>query len=234
MGKLRFFVLYHHFLLLTKVAGFFILRKSTLPEEVGRYPRWRALSILLCTSPLSLKRMTYTETALSGALIIEPHVFSDERGYFFESFREDEIAEKIGVHFIQENQSRSTYGVLRGMHFQKEPYAQGKLVRVLSGAVLDVVIDIRKGSSTYGQHIAIELSAENKKQLFIPVGCAHGFLVLSHEGAEFFYKCSNYYNKESESGIRFDDPALGIDWRLPHAEIIVVEKDLAWKTLAEL
>lgn len=175
--------------------------------------------------------MTYTETSIPGVLIIEPHVFSDERGYFFESFREDEFAEKTGVHFVQENQSWSKYGCLRGMHFQKEPYAQAKLVRVLSGAVLDVVIDIRKGSLTYGQHIAIELSAENKKQLFVPAGCAHGFLVLSHEGAEFFYKCSNYYHKESESGIRYDDPMLGIDWRLPPAEISVAEKDLVWPYL---
>ncbi len=171
--------------------------------------------------------MTYIETSIPGALIIEPRVFSDERGSFFESFRENEIEEKTGAHFVQENQSWSKYGVLRGMHFQKEPYAQAKLVRVLSGTVLDVVIDIRKDSLTYGRHIAIELSAENKKQLFVPRGCAHGFLVLSHEGAEFLYKCSNYYNKESESGIRFDDPALGIDWRIPREEISVAEKDLA-------
>lgn len=175
--------------------------------------------------------MTYTETSIPGALIIEPHVFSDERGYFFESFREDAFAEKTGVHFVQENQSWSKYGVLRGMHFQREPYAQAKLVRVLTGMALDVIVDIRKGSPTYGRHIAVELSAENKKQLFVPAGCAHGFLVLSREGADFFYKCSNYYNKESESGIRFDDPALGIDWRLPRAEIIVAEKDLAWQNL---
>lgn len=178
--------------------------------------------------------MTYTETALPGVLILEPQIFKDERGYFFESFRENEFVEKTGIHFVQENQSWSTYGVLRGMHFQNEPYAQAKLVRALSGTVLDVVIDIRKGSLTYGQHIAVELTAENKKQLFVPAGCAHGFLVLSHEGAEFFYKCNNYYHKESESGIRFDDPALDIDWRLPREEIIIVEKDLTWKTLAEL
>lgn len=178
--------------------------------------------------------MTYTQTSILGALIIEPRIFKDERGYFFESFRENEFVEKTGVHFIQENQSWSNYGCLRGMHFQREPYAQAKLVRVLSGAVLDVVIDIRKGSATYGQHISYELSAENKKQLFVPAGCAHGFLVLSRDGAEFFYKCSNYYHKESESGIRFDDPALSIDWRLPREEIIVAEKDFTWKTFAEL
>lgn len=177
--------------------------------------------------------MKVIETAISGVLVFEPTVYADERGYFFESFREDEIFEKTGVHFVQENQSWSRYGILRGMHFQKEPYAQAKLVRVFSGAVLDVAIDIRKGSPTFGSHVAVEISAENKKQLFVPAGCAHGFLVLSHDGADFFYKCSNYYNKESESGIRFDDPALGIDWRLPSIEITVIEKDLAWKTLAE-
>ncbi|MEK7122843.1 MAG: dTDP-4-dehydrorhamnose 3,5-epimerase [Patescibacteria group bacterium] len=172
--------------------------------------------------------MTYIETSIPGVLINEPRVFEDERGYFFESFRDSEIFEKTGVRFIQENQSWSKYGVLRGMHFQKEPHAQAKLVRVLSGVVLDVVIDIRKDSPTYGKHIAVELSAENKKQLFVPTGCAHGFLVLSREGAEFFYKCGAYYNKESEGGVRYDDPQLGIDWRLSREEIIVVEKDLAW------
>lgn len=178
--------------------------------------------------------MKVTETSIQGALIFEPTVFTDERGYFFESFREDEIEKRVGVHFVQENQSASGYGVLRGMHFQKEPYAQAKLVRVLGGTVLDVVIDIRKESPTFGLHVAVELSAENKKQLFVPTGCAHGFLVLSKEGAEFFYKCSNYYNKESEDGIRFDDPALGVDWRLKREEIIVANKDLAWKTLEEM
>lgn len=176
--------------------------------------------------------MTYTETALPCAFIIEPNVFSDERGSFFESFHEDEFFEKTGVHFVQDNQSWSKYGVLRGMHFQREPYAQAKLVRVLSGTVLDVVVDIRKDSPTFGQHIAVEISAENKKQLFIPAGSAHGFLVLSREGAEFFYRCSTYYNKESEGGIRFDTPALGIDWRLSADEIIVAERDLAWPYLS--
>ncbi|MBI4600033.1 dTDP-4-dehydrorhamnose 3,5-epimerase [Candidatus Uhrbacteria bacterium] len=176
--------------------------------------------------------MTYTETPIPGVLILEPQIFSDERGYFFETFREDEFFEKTGVHFVQENQSWSKYGILRGMHFQREPHAQAKLVRVLSGIVLDVVIDIRKNSPTYGRHIAVELSAENKKQLFVPTGCAHGFLVLSREGADFFYKCSAYYHKESEGGIRFDDPALGIDWRLPREEIIVAERDLAWPPLS--
>ncbi|MBI4252721.1 dTDP-4-dehydrorhamnose 3,5-epimerase [Candidatus Uhrbacteria bacterium] len=178
--------------------------------------------------------MTYTKTSIHGVLIIEPQIFQDARGYFFESFLEDEFFQKAGVHFVQENQSWSKYGILRGMHFQREPHAQAKLVRVLSGVVLDVVVDIRKDSPTYGNHVAVELSAENKKQLFAPVGFCHGFLVLSREGAEFFYKCSNYYNKESESGISFDDPTLAIDWRLPREEIIVAEKDLAWKTLAEL
>ena len=175
--------------------------------------------------------MNYIETNIDGILILEPRVFTDERGSFFETFREDEFAEKTDVRFVQENQSTSHYGVLRGLHFQREPYAQAKLVRVTRGIVMDVAIDIRKDSTTYGQHIAVELSAENKKQLLVPAGCAHGFLVLSKEGADFFYKCSSYYNKESEGGIRFDDPALGIDWRLPRDEITVAEKDLAWPYL---
>lgn len=224
-------ILYHYFSLLTKGAIFSIIEKPTSRRKSAcTHGGTHSTSV----PPLSLKCMTYTQTSIPGVLILEPQVFKDERGYFFESFRESEIVEKIGVHFVQENQSWSNYGVLRGMHFQKEPYAQAKLARVLSGAVHDVVIDIRKNSPTFGKHIAVELSAENKKQLFIPVGCSHGFLVMSREGAEFFYKCSAYYNKESESGIRFDDPALDIDWRLPRKEIIVAEKDLAWKTLAEL
>jgi dTDP-4-dehydrorhamnose 3,5-epimerase len=178
--------------------------------------------------------MNYIDTSISGVLILEPRVFSDERGYFFESFQESDFFERTGVYFVQENQSRSSYGVLRGLHFQREPHAQAKLVRVLSGAVLDVAVDLRKGSPTFGAYIAVELSAENKKQLFIPAGCAHGFLVLSREGADFFYKCGRYYNKESEGGIRFDDPSLGIDWRLPREEIRVAQKDLAWGTLADL
>ncbi len=177
--------------------------------------------------------MNYIETAIAGVLILEPRIFTDERGYFFETFREEEIEKRAGVHFVQENQSCSMFGVLRGLHFQREPYAQAKLVRVLRGAVLDVALDIRKGSPTFGKHVSVELSGDNKRQLFIPAGLAHGFLVLSKEGTDVLYKCSSYYNKESESGIRFDDPALGIDWGLPREEIIVAEKDRSWKLLAE-
>ncbi len=178
--------------------------------------------------------MNYIQTAIPGVLIIEPRVFADERGYFFESYREDEMTEKTGAHFVQDNESFSQYGVLRGLHFQREPHAQAKLVRVTRGAVLDVALDIRKGSPTFGEHVAVELSDENKRQFFVPAGCAHGFIVLSKEGAVFSYKCSTYYNKESEGGVRFDDPALGIDWRVPKEEIIVAQRDFAWKLLKEI
>lgn len=172
--------------------------------------------------------MNYIDTSIQGVLIVEPRVFSDERGYFFETFREDEFFQKTGVHFVQENESFSQYGVLRGLHFQTNPYAQDKLVRVTSGTVFDVAVDIRKGSPSFGRHVSVELSGENKRQLFIPAGCAHGFIVASRDGARFLYKCSNYYNKESEGGIRFDDPALGIDWIVPREEMSVADKDLAW------
>lgn len=178
--------------------------------------------------------MNYIETAIQGVLIIEPRVFTDERGYFFETFREDEMVEKTGAHFVQDNESFSRYGVLRGLHFQRAPYAQAKLVRAIKGAVLDVAVDIRKGSPTFGAHVAVELSEENKRQFFVPAGLAHGFIVLSKEGAGFSYKCSNYYNKESEGGVRFDDPALGIDWRVPKEEISVAQRDLDWKLLKEI
>jgi len=180
-----------------------------------------------------LSSMNYIETELPGVFIIEPRIYSDDRGYFFESFREDEFVLKTGVHFVQDNQSSSRYGVLRGLHFQREPYAQAKLVRVVRGAVLDVAVDMRKESTTLGRHVAVELSAENKRQLFVPTGFAHGFVVLSSDGADFFYKCSSYYNKESEDGVRFDDPELGIDWRIPRAEIIVTERDRKWKAFSE-
>ncbi|MDP2629857.1 MAG: dTDP-4-dehydrorhamnose 3,5-epimerase [Candidatus Uhrbacteria bacterium] len=177
--------------------------------------------------------MNYIETSIQGVFIIEPCVFTDERGYFFETFREDEMIEKTGVHFVQENESFSQYGVLRGLHFQHEPYAQAKLVRVVRGTVLDVALDMRAGSPTFGKHVAVELSDENKRQFFVPAGFAHGFIVLSKEGANFSYKCSNYYNKESEGGVRFDDPALGIGWKMPKDEISVAQKDRDWKSLEE-
>lgn len=170
--------------------------------------------------------MKVTETKLKGCFILEPRVFEDERGYFYESFNHKAFCEVIGqeVNFVQDNQSYSTKGVLRGLHFQKGEHAQAKLVRVLEGRVLDVAVDLRKNSETYGQHVSIELTSDNKKQLFIPRGFAHGFVVLS-KTAHFFYKCDNYYNKEAEGGILFNDGQLNIDWRLNKNQIVVSEKD---------
>jgi dTDP-4-dehydrorhamnose 3,5-epimerase len=176
--------------------------------------------------------MTVTETELKGCFILEPTLFKDERGYFFESFNAKNFNEAIGeeVAFVQDNQSYSSKGVVRAIHYQRDEFAQAKLVRVLSGRVLDVAVDLRKNSTTYGKHYSIELSAENKKQLFIPKGFGHGFSVLS-ESAEFFYKCDNFYNKASEGGIIYNDPSLNIDWKLPLEEIKVSEKDLELPTL---
>ena len=168
--------------------------------------------------------MKVQETNLKGCFIIEPTVFKDNRGYFFESFNKEVFNKEIGdTTFVQDNQSYSKRGTIRGLHFQKGRHAQAKLVRVLSGKVLDVAVDLRKGSATYGQHISVELSAENKKQLFVPRGFAHGFSVLS-ETAEFFYKCDNLYNKESEGGIVFNDSDLNIDWGIPENEVLVFTK----------
>lgn len=171
--------------------------------------------------------MKLIETNLSGCFLIEPKLFYDERGYFMESFNEKTFNEILNttVHFVQDNQSVSTKGVLRGLHYQTGAHAQAKLVRVLEGSVLDVALDIRPNSPTYGQHFSVELSAENQKQLFVPKGFAHGFLVLS-ERATFFYKCDNYYHKESEAGIKFDDPALNINWNFSREQLIVSEKDI--------
>lgn len=170
-------------------------------------------------------RMRVIETAIEGAIIIEPNVFSDDRGYFFESFSQKEFEEKIcNTVFVQDNESKSTYGVLRGLHFQKMPYAQSKLVRVVKGKVLDVAVDIRKGSPTFGKHVAVELSEENKLQFFVPRGFAHGFVVLSEE-AIFQYKCDNYYEPKSEGGIMWDDQALNIDWQIPLEDVILSGKD---------
>ncbi len=170
--------------------------------------------------------MKAIETKLKGCFILEPRVFEDERGYFFESYNHKAFCEAIGqqVDFVQDNQSYSTRGVLRGLHFQIGEHAQAKLVRVLEGRVLDVAVDLRRDSDTYGQHVSIELTSDNKKQLFIPRGFAHGFVVLSHS-AHFFYKCDNYYFKESEGGIRYSDSILNIDWKFLPEEIIVSEKD---------
>lgn len=170
--------------------------------------------------------MTFIETNLEGCFLIEPKLFLDERGYFMESFNEHTFQEKTGIsiHFVQDNESKSTKGVLRGLHYQTGSHAQAKLVRVLEGEVYDVVVDIRPESKTFGQQFGIVLSAENQKQLFVPRGFAHGFLVLS-ETATFFYKCDNFYNKESEGGIIFNDPALKIDWQFPENELIISDKD---------
>lgn len=176
--------------------------------------------------------MIFTPTTLKDCFIIEPNVINDERGYFMESFNEAKFEAGTGIkaHFVQDNQSYSTRGVLRGLHYQAGQYAQAKLVRVLEGAVLDVAVDIRPESETYGEHVAVMLSAENKKQLYIPRGFAHGFLVLSPT-ATFFYKCDNLYNKESEGGIIYNDPAIGIDWGMATDDLIISEKDTALPTL---
>ncbi|MEY4106026.1 MAG: dTDP-4-dehydrorhamnose 3,5-epimerase [Bacteroidota bacterium] len=169
--------------------------------------------------------MSFTETPLSGLLVFEPNVHRDERGYFFESYNAHTFkAAGIETTFVQDNQARSTYGVLRGLHYQCGERAQAKLVRVLEGEVLDVAVDLRTGSPTYGRWYSVLLSAENQKQLFVPRGFAHGYVVLSRT-AEFFYKCDNFYHKASEGGIRFDDPALGIDWGLPAHDVLLSEKD---------
>ena len=170
--------------------------------------------------------MNITETALKGCFIIEPILFEDERGYFLESYNQKVFDNflKEKVSFVQDNQSFSKRGVVRALHYQTGAHAQAKLVRVLHGEVLDVVVDLRKGSATFGDHIAIELSHRNKKQLFIPRGFAHGFVVMS-ETAEFFYKCDNLYNKASEGGIVYNDKTLSIDWKLPEKDLILSEKD---------
>ena len=169
--------------------------------------------------------MPFIQTDLKEVKIFEPVIFKDDRGYFYESYREDLFSEAgIKARFIQDNQSKSTFGVIRALHFQNPPYAQAKLVRVISGRVFDVAVDIRKGSPSFGKWVGFELSAENRKQLFIPRGFAHGFAVLS-ETAEFSYKCDNYYNRSSEGGINFSDPDLNITWGLKKSEIIISEKD---------
>ncbi len=177
--------------------------------------------------------MDIIKTAIDGVVIIEPRLFKDERGYFFESFSQKEFEEKVcKTVFVQDNESKSSYGVLRGLHFQKPPFAQSKLVRVVRGAVLDVAVDIRKGSLTFGKHVAVELTAENHRQFFIPRGFAHGFSVLSQE-VVFQYKCDNYYAPQSEGALAWDDPDLGIDWRIPAAEIVLSKKDKAHPRLKD-
>lgn len=175
--------------------------------------------------------MEIIKTALDGVLIIEPKIFKDARGYFFESFSQREFDEKVApilghsVQFVQDNESMSSYGVMRGLHYQRMPYTQTKLVRVVKGRVLDVAVDIRKGSLTFGQHVAVELTEDNHRQFFVPRGFAHGFAVLS-ETAVFQYKCDNFYHPEADAGISIKDESLGIDWRIPTDEAILSEKDL--------
>lgn len=170
--------------------------------------------------------MEVIKTAIDGVFIIEPRIFGDARGYFFESFNAKEFAEKTGVHttFVQDNESMSHYGVLRGLHFQCPPYAQSKLVRVVKGKVLDVAVDIRRGSSSYGQYVAVELSEDNHRQMFLSHGFAHGFAVLS-EQVIFQYKCDNFYAPQSEGAIAWNDPDLAIDWQLPQDKVQLSEKD---------
>ena len=178
--------------------------------------------------------MNIIKTDIEGVLIIEPRIFEDSRGYFFESFNLRDFEENVGhVDFVQDNESKSSYGVVRGLHFQKGEHAQAKLVRVVKGTVLDVAVDIRPGSPTFGKHVAVELSGDNHRQFFMPRGMAHGFSVLSEE-AVFQYKCDNFYCKEAEGAIAWDDPALGIDWMIPESEVILSEKDSHHPRLSEL
>ena len=169
--------------------------------------------------------MNVIKTDLDGVVIIEPRIFNDDRGYFFESFSErDFFANVREIHFVQDNESKSSYGVLRGLHFQKPPFAQSKLVRVIKGAVLDVAVDIRVGSPTFGKYVAVELSADNHRQFFTPRGFAHGFSVLSDE-VIFQYKCDNFYAPQYEGAIAWNDPSLNIDWRIPADDVVLSEKD---------
>ncbi len=179
--------------------------------------------------------MKIIETEIQGLFIIEPDVYGDSRGYFFESFSKKRFEEQTGINvdFVQDNESRSTYGVVRGLHFQKPPHAQAKLVRVVSGRVLDVAVDLREGSPTYGRHVAVELSGENHRQVFIPKGFAHGFSVLSEE-AVFQYKCDDYYAPETEGAVAWDDPDIAIDWRIPADDMILSERDKKHPRLSEL
>lgn len=182
--------------------------------------------------------MEVIETAIPGVLIIEPRVFNDARGYFFESFSQREFDEKVGkilghtIHFVQDNESMSSYGVMRGLHFQRPPFTQSKLVRVVKGSVLDVAVDIRKGSPTFGQHVAVELTEENHRQFFVPRGFAHGFAVLS-ETAIFQYKCDNFYAPQADGGISILDESIGIDWKIPTENAILSEKDTKHELLKD-
>ena len=176
--------------------------------------------------------MPFTKTDFPGLMIFEPQVFGDERGYFFESYNANTFSkEGVDIKFVQDNQARSIYGVVRGLHFQNNPYAQTKLIRALEGAILDTVVDLRVGSPTHGKTFSIELSAENKRQLLVPQGFAHGYSVIS-ETAEVFYKCDNFYNKEAEGGVAYNDPSLNIDWKVPADKMILSPKDLVYPPFA--
>ena len=178
--------------------------------------------------------MNVIKTEIEGVLILEPRIFEDSRGYFFETFNQKEFDEKVGhIEFVQDNESKSSFGVVRGLHFQRGEHAQAKLVRVVKGTVLDVAVDIRPGSPTFGKHVAVELTADSHRQFFLPRGMAHGFSVLSDE-AIFQYKCDNFYNKESEGAIAWDDPDLGIDWGVPPGDVILSEKDRNHPRLKDL
>lgn len=190
---------------------------------------------LLCPSVFTKrKRMNYIETEIPGVWIVEPKVFADARGYFMEAWKKEEFEQKVGkIEFVQDNESCSSRGVLRGLHYQLAPYSQSKLVRVITGRVLDVAVDIRRGSPTFGRYVAVELSAENKRQLFIPQGFAHGFHVLSDE-AVFTYKVDNPYMPSHERGLRFDDPTIGVEWKITDAEVPnLSEKDQRSPMLGE-
>lgn len=177
--------------------------------------------------------MEVIKTDIEGVVIIEPRIFKDERGYFYESFSQREFEEKVcKTVFVQDNQSKSSYGVLRGLHFQKPPFCQSKLVRCIKGAVLDVAVDIRKGSPTFGKYVAVELTEDNHRQFFVPRGFAHGFAVLSKE-AVFQYKCDNFYCKESEGAIAWNDQELAIDWRIPAEKVILSAKDSCNKGISD-
>lgn len=177
--------------------------------------------------------MNVIKTAIEGVVIIEPRVFTDARGYFFESFSQREFDEKVRkINFVQDNESMSSYGVMRGLHFQRPPYTQSKLVRCVKGSVLDVAVDIRKGSPTYGQHVAVELSEDNHLQFFVPRGFAHGFAVLS-ETATMVYKCDNFYSPQADGGISIKDDSLGIDWKIPTENALLSEKDLKYELLKD-
>ena len=179
--------------------------------------------------------MNIIKTEIEGVVIVEPQVFGDSRGYFFESYHAERYAEALGINddFVQDNESRSRYGVVRGLHYQKPPYAQAKLIRVVMGEVLDVAVDLRRGSPTFGRYVAVRLSGENHRQLYLPRGMAHGFSVLSDE-VVFQYKCDNYYHPESEGSVAWNDPTLAIDWGLPAEAVVLSDKDTRSPLLSDI